>query len=494
MEAKLNKLKVPELKKELIKLGLPTNGLKADLVARLAKAQLKSSKSDEPEKRKKEESEDEDESEVEEVSAPQMKRQKSTTKKSSSQEISAPISFNKLREGPIDVRMVCVDPQNSQRNLSFHQNDLEVRQNTYDYHSNCDFIKANVSVRGGKWYFEVALQNTNYVSVGWCTSDFSHAKGTGQFWSWDCQRQQKMSSGDSSKYGEHVGHGDVIGCGLDIEMKSMSFWNNGKEQGVAYSNVVPNETGYLVPYVVLTRRAQVICDFGKNLVFPQEGYNKLNSYLVDKDIQKLANVYSKYRDIGKEANEEETLSASQALEQECIGMEGIMQYISDLKFQDEDDPAIFLICWKLNCKRLYKISKDEFMNGWAIQKCKSLDDMKAAVNRWKDEVSRNDALYKRFYIYMFDYLREDKQVVGIEEAMVAWNIVLKEKKWGMQEQWIKFLTEDKRKGISRDIWQQLWHFMQTYPENLKDYDPTSSWPLVYDSFVEWMKKEEEKKE
>jgi hypothetical protein len=31
--------------------------------------------------------------------------------------------------------------------------------------------------------------------------------------------------------------------------------------------------------------------------------------------------------------------------------------------------------------------------------------------------------------------------------------------------------DENRKSISRDAWQQLWHFMAAYPKELKDYDP-----------------------
>lgn len=30
--------------------------------------------------------------------------------------------------------------------------------------------------------------------------------------------------------------------------------------------------------------------------------------------------------------------------------------------------------------------------------------------------------------------------------------------------------EEGKKAVSRDVWQQLWHFMQTFPNHLNDYD------------------------
>lgn len=72
------------------------------------------------------------------------------------------------------------------------------------------------------------------------------------------------------------------------------------------------------------------------------------------------------------------------------------------------------------------------------------------------------------------------------------------------------MQEENKKSISRDAWQQLWHFMLAYPKDLKDYDPNSkclsyfllwwkkishlnnllalasSWPLLFDDFVNFV--------
>jgi len=50
----------------------------------------------------------------------------------------------------------------------------------------------------------------------------------------------------------------------------------------------------------------------------------------------------------------------------------------------------------------------------------------------------------------------------------------------------------KKKAISRDAWQQLWHFMTTYPKDLKEYDTASSWPILFDEFVEWSQNKDKK--
>jgi len=43
---------------------------------------------------------------------------------------------------------------------------------------------------------------------------------------------------------------------------------------------------------------------------------------------------------------------------------------------------------------------------------------------------KNTAEYKLFYFFVFDYLKDTKKVLAIEEALAAWGIVFKDKKMG----------------------------------------------------------------
>ena len=53
---------------------------------------------------------------------------------------------------------------------------------------------------------------------------------------------------------------------------------------------------------------------------------------------------------------------------------------------------------------------------------------------------------------------------------MAWKIVLKERPWPLFVDFEEFLKDEDKKSVSRDAWQQLWHFMNTYPKSLKEYD------------------------
>jgi len=230
----------------------------------------------------------------------------------------------------------------------------------------------------------------------------------------------------------------------------------------------------------------------------------LHSFLTDKELEVLAKLFSKYRDLGNQAlldekkeelkskrlgsKEEEDGSPNEldAELKESIPGAGLLEFQKDIGIVEDDDPTMMVIAWKLKTETLWEISRDEFMNGFTIYGCGTVDRIKAKAKEWLDDIRKKEQEFKHFYNFVFDYLKEDKKILLIDEALAAWGIVLKERKWPMWPDFEEFLKDQDKKSISRDAWQQLYHFMKTYPKDLSEYDPMSSWPIIFDEFVEWM--------
>jgi len=271
--------------------------------------------------------------------------------------------------------------------------------------------------------------------------------------------------------------------------------------GIAF-NDVNSTAGRLTPIVGVSRRCKVLFNFGKDpFAFPQEGCNMLHSFLTEKEIEALSKLFTKYRDIGNQAllderkqeakerskDEDEDKGAQIDIElKESIHGGGLMEFQKELGIVEDDDPTLMVIAWKLKTETLWEISRDEFMNGFTIYGCGSMDKIKAKAREWMDEVKKKEQDFKHFYNFVFDYLKEDKKILLIDEALAAWAIVLKDRKWPMWPEFEAFLKDQDKKSISRDAWQQLYHFMKTYPKDLSEYDPMSSWPIIFDEFVEWL--------
>lgn len=490
MESQIKKMTVVNLRKELSKAGLTTSGLKADLVERLLKYKqsesLENGKEDSDStstknKRKAEEEGEEDE--------PSFKRSKSKNGSHSILKRSGSIyevdsSYERVREGPPEAFLVKLPENNS---LVLSKKNLEVSNSNSMYQ--CDYAVGNIRVNAGKWYYEIKINQSGQIQFGWCSATFDPQKG-GNFWAYDTNKQQKVSNigGDSERYGESCQVNDIFGCSLDVEVKTVQFWKNGKDMGIAFTNVAPEPGNRLVPYIALARRASILVSFGKDkFIYPQEGYNPLHCFLSEKEISKLSKLFDHYRDLSGPG---EPTQGEDGIEK--LFGNGLEQFQNDLRIIDEEDPSMFITFWKLNCKIVWQISRSDFMNGWTVHGCFTIDQMMQKIKEWKEELRTNDIQFKKFYNFSFDYLKEEKTSLSIEEAIVLWNIILKEKKWRMYQDWLDFLKVEKKKAISRDAWQQLWHFVQAFPNTIKEYDSSSSWPIIFDDFVDWMKTKEKK--
>ncbi|RLN96463.1 hypothetical protein BBJ28_00010025 [Nothophytophthora sp. Chile5] len=100
---------------------------------------------------------------------------------------------------------------------------------------------AGVSLFQGKWFYEVEVVTSGLIQVGWIDSYFQGSSDQGEgvgdhahSWSYDGNRQRRWNSGSSS-YGEKWKAGDIIGCLLDFNAQEMTFFRNGINLGVAYS-------------------------------------------------------------------------------------------------------------------------------------------------------------------------------------------------------------------------------------------------------------------
>jgi len=173
-------------------------------------------------------------------------------------------------------------------------------------------------------------------------------------------------------------------------------------------------------------------------------------------------------------------------EKDAIHGQGLIEFQKDLGVTDEEDPVILILAWKLRAETVWEFSKDEFMNGFWLLGCNSIDKIKSFVKEWKKDLKSKDNYFKSFYNFVFDYLKEDRTILLLDEAITSWNILLKDRKWDMFDKFIQFLKETGKKSITRDAWQQLWNFIISYPKDVKDYDPGSCWPILYDDFVEWL--------
>ncbi|KAL6069109.1 Host cell factor 2 [Balamuthia mandrillaris] len=114
----------------------------------------------------------------------------------------------------------------------------------------------------GKWYFEVKLiWCPCRVLVGWARKDIfqSEQRSLPQYFTFDatyCRHWDPLTSG---YYGEPCSDGDVIGCELDKDNGTVSFYRNGCALGI-YTDHVPDCE--MIPIATVSSMSRVRFNFG----------------------------------------------------------------------------------------------------------------------------------------------------------------------------------------------------------------------------------------
>ena len=89
-----------------------------------------------------------------------------------------------------------------------------------------------------------------------------------------------------------------------------------------------------------------------------------------------------------------------------------MKFLEDLKV-DVMDSTSLIIMWKLKVKVQYKITKEEFVEGFRGYNLTNLQQIIDELPKWKSEIKEKKP-FKQFYNYVFTYSKPPTQkTVGI---------------------------------------------------------------------------------
>ncbi|PRP76889.1 hypothetical protein PROFUN_14684 [Planoprotostelium fungivorum] len=349
------------------------------------------------------------------------------------------------------------------KEIMFYNKNMEAG-NTSSNTSSLEYVVGNVKINRGKWYYEIKVISRGHrILLGWSTTNYNPKANAGEAWVYDVTKQEKVRGNFVEKYGEPTSDNDVIGCGLDFESKTMHFYKNGKDMGAVHDVVT---TKRAVPVLCLGYHSRVAVNFGRqNFVGETEGYLPIHLMLTEKEMEAVVKLFTHYRVHGT----------------------GFLEFMKDVGAVGDDDPMMFVVANRFHCSHMWEISRDEFISTFAVNGCPTMEKMKQKLAAWTTE-AKDPSHFRTLYNFVFEYLREDRKIILTEEATVAWEIILKYKPWALLPDFLRFIQEEGKKAVSRDVWQQLWHFMQTFPNHLNDYDDQSSWPILFDEFNDWKKK------
>lgn len=143
--------------------------------------------------------------------------------------------------------------------------------------TNFSSVRTNTCVCKGKWMYEVTLQTSGLMQIGWATlqCQVSLENGVGDSpdsFAYDGYRVVKWN-GPASKYGEEWCAGDVIGSCIDVDSGTLSYYRNGKDLGVAFRNIRQGPGYAYFPAISNGPREECTANFGNTpFRYPVQGY------------------------------------------------------------------------------------------------------------------------------------------------------------------------------------------------------------------------------
>ena len=145
-------------------------------------------------------------------------------------------------------------------------------------------IRTNNCVIKGKYFYECELLSNGLLQIGWCqlTTPFTEQNGVGDdnsSYAYDGWRNV-LFHGPDKPYGKIWDKGDVVGCCIDLTNRTMSFYLNGEDLGIAASNIAVGENCAYFPGCSLSRSEKCVFNFGQTpFMYKYEGYEPFDQMM-----------------------------------------------------------------------------------------------------------------------------------------------------------------------------------------------------------------------
>ncbi|GMG15056.1 unnamed protein product [[Candida] boidinii] len=171
-----------------------------------------------------------------------------------------------------------------------------------------------------------------------------------------------------------------------------------------------------------------------------------------------------------------------------IGIDGTIDYLSDLGYEPEDVRALVLAEF-LESPSVGIFIQDVFESKWSSANCSSLEDMRAYIEKLFKMFQTDFNYFKKVYSFTYKFILEpNEKNIPYETAIAYWDLLLPEKYRNQLETFKIFLTEQWKQKITKDQWNMLIPFfeLQTTNPQLENYDESASWPILIDTYVEYL--------
>eukprot|EP01063_Lacrimia_lanifica_P008388 TRINITY_DN15439_c0_g1_i1.p1 TRINITY_DN15439_c0_g1~~TRINITY_DN15439_c0_g1_i1.p1 ORF type:complete len:257 (+),score=94.52 TRINITY_DN15439_c0_g1_i1:51-821(+) len=155
----------------------------------------------------------------------------------------------------------------------------------------------------------------------------------------------------------------------------------------------------------------------------------------------------------------------------------------------KDDPLVLMLAFRLECAGSFSITRGEWVHGFQELSITSHAGVRTYLKALSAELCNPDPgdQFTNFYNFSYDFIRSDPtRFLPLDTAIQYWRRILIPH-FKLLPEWCNYLVDEsglEGKGVTRDLWQQLWVFAQNTP-SLEDHSAQGAYPVIIDNFVEW---------
>ncbi len=148
---------------------------------------------------------------------------------------------------------------------------------------------------------------------------------------------------------------------------------------------------------------------------------------------------------------------------------------------------MLIIMYKCEAKTQGLLSKSEFLTGFGRMGVSSTAGLKAKLPALRKELA-DAAFFKRFWEWAYPFNCEGQQKSpSLDTVRLLTPMLLSKARFPLLDEWCAFLGT-LSKTISKDSWGLLLDFGGSLKADLSGYDAAAAWPVLFDDFVEFVKR------
>eukprot|EP01105_Mastigella_eilhardi_P015034 TRINITY_DN3417_c0_g1_i1.p1 TRINITY_DN3417_c0_g1~~TRINITY_DN3417_c0_g1_i1.p1 ORF type:complete len:296 (-),score=97.63 TRINITY_DN3417_c0_g1_i1:58-945(-) len=176
---------------------------------------------------------------------------------------------------------------------------------------------------------------------------------------------------------------------------------------------------------------------------------------------------------------------------EVIGVEGIMALAGDLRV-DPNALLMLVMAWQFDVAVMGEITNAEFTAGMKKLRCVTVKELRASLDKALQSVQESPDVFRKFYGFVFDFGKEtpEAKVIDVTIACSLLQLVMELHPEYVERTnlFIMFLSlpDSTCKALNKDQW-QCWLVFLAEVRKMSEYDAASSFPLLFDDFVDWAK-------